>query len=1134
MGLNIVAGKAKTGKSSYIYDDIKRNLNDNKNENLILIVPEQMTYQAEYELIEHLKDFGILGVEVLSFKRLAYKVFEEVGGLKIQEINNYGKIMLLKKIFEEAIPELQVFKKASKQEGFLREFEGLIKELKQNSVSVEFIENVNKYKINNELLKRKLSDIIKIYKFYDEEDKIDLFISSIEHSNFIKNSKIYIDGFDSFNGQRYKLIEKLITYSKEVSLSLNMDKENLYDLTKTDDWEAFKIIHDTYLNIKDILNESGNELQIVSVNNNCLNDEIKALEKNILAVNVDSYKEKSENITIYSSMNPYTETEKVAAKIISLIRDKGYRWKDIAIAVSDMDNYSINIKKIFTQYEIPYFLDIKRDIMDNPFTKYILSILDMFIWNFKHNSVFEYLKSGFSPLDYNEVMKLENFALQYGIEGYKWFKEFKFKANDIEYYNDLRVKFVNDFDKKRKDFKKLKNAQDITLFIFDFIEKHKTQDKIGKQVEVFKQNRLYEKSTENAQVWNYVIDIFDQIILAGSDVALSPLEYRKMIEAGFREVLIGIIPPTIDKVQIGSVERIALSNHKTLFILGANEGKLGSNSSEKGLLLDDERDVLLENGMKLSNSSNKTTYKEKHMIYKLFSSPSEKLYVSYALGTVEGRTLQPSLYVDRVKEIFSTLIEESDLSDIDEIDKVSCKKGTVSQVVSSIRDFTEGKNINPIWKDVYSWYEKNDEQTCYLIEKGLNFSNKAEKINTEMIDKIYQMPMNMTVSKLENFAQCPFKFFMENVLKPQPRIVQKIEFYDLGNIYHAAVEKFTNEISLNKFDINNLNKDDVYKLAENCTDKVLQEKEQEITALDANERNKYMKNKIRRLVNRAAYTIIEQLKRGSFRPKFTELKIGGTNEEITNAIEPIELKLSDDTSIYLQGRIDRVDLYKKDDKAYVNIIDYKSSNKDVDLSDAVEGLQLQLLVYLSSVIKSGEKLINSTPEIGGAYYFLIDDPLIDGDNLSGDVEDEIFSKMSLKGYVAEDIEVISNMDNKLEETKSSDIISVGFNKDGSIKKTSKTLMNDEYKAVLNKTDEVTKKIAEEIISGKIEIMPYKKETGQTPCVYCDYNAVCQFDSAIEGNKYRKIKKMSKDDILFSIKKESEDENESDIENEEVK
>ncbi len=1125
MGLNIIAGRAKTGKSTYVYDSINKEIKRGNSAALLLIVPEQMTYQAEYEIIDRIGDQGIMDAEVLSFTRLGYKVFEEVGGLKVQEINSYGKIMLLKQIFEENKDQLKLFTKASRQEGFLREFDALISELKQDCISVEFLEQVIKHKVRedeNQLLTKKLEDIIKIYGeikkrtegvFFDEEDKKDLLISAVQHSSFIKNSRIWIDGFESFNMQRHRLIKELIKYAGEVYITLDMDSASFDNLSNTDDWEAFSTVHSTY---KNLIRDIDCKIKIISLDNNSMNNEMKTIERNIFSVNPGLYSEQTNRINILSSLNPYTETESAAAKIISLVRDHGYRWKDIAVATGDMDTYGINIKKVFTQYEIPHFLDYKRDIMGNPLTKFILSLLDIFIYNFRHDSVFELLKTGFYPLDYDEVSRMENFALQYGIKGDKWFRPFAFNAENIDYFNSLREKFASGFKNGRKKFRGLKTTLDITMFLFDFMKEYKVQEKIEKQVEVFKKSELYELSGENAQIWNYVIDILEQIVLAGGDIEITPAEYRKMIEAGFNEVKISIIPPTLDKVTVSDIEKASIKPTKVLFILGANEGSINSGNSEKGLLLDEEREILAKSGMNMLNNSDYYLYREKHILYKLFTCASDHIFLSWAQGTAEGRALQASIYADKFKQLFPAVKEQSDLNAAEE-DKVSNSRGTAGYLIAAVRDFVEGKGIDSIWRDVYAWYEKNEENMHVMIKNGLLHENKAYKITSENLKKIHNAPVSMSVSKLENFAACPFKFFMDGIIKPRPRIVQKVEFYDLGNIYHQAVEQFTKHITEDTGNIDNLNKDEIYLLSQSCAEKILDEGEMDYTALNANQRSIYMKEKIKRLIGRVADTIVEQLKKGNFRPACTELVIG---EEGSQAIEPLKIKISDDVSVLLQGRIDRVDTLQKDGKTYINIIDYKSSYKDIDLSDAVQGLQLQLLVYMSAIIRNGEKLFRTETEIGGAYYFCIDDPLIDGDEvLAENSQREIFRQLSLKGYIVEDADIISNMDREIAESRKSDVIPVSLNKDGSTSKSSKTLTVDEFRAVLDKTDSVAADMAEKIMDGNIDIIPFKKEAdGRTPCQYCEYMGVCQFDLSV-GNSYRKIKKLKKDDILSEILEE---------------
>ena len=1126
MGLSLVFGRAKSGKSTYIYDDIKKNIEKNDNTNLLLIVPEHMTYQAEYEIIDRIDNQGIMDAEILSIKRLGYKVLEEVGGLKVQEINNYGKVMLLKQIFEENKDNLKVFTKAAKQEGFLREFDALISELKQNCISAEFLEQIAKYNIKDEenlFLNKKLKDIAVIYKeilkrthdrFYDEEDKTELLISAVEKSDYIKNSIIWIDGFESFDMQRHNLIKELIKNARSVTISLNMEASYLKSFHSYEDWEVFKNVHSTY---STLVKDLDCDIKIITVDKNRFSDEVKTIERSMFTVNTEKYSGSTQNIHIISSLNPYSEVEKIAVKIVSLVRDCDYRWKDISVAVSDMDSYVINIKKIFARFEIPYFLDAKRDIMGNPLTKFILSLLDMFNYNFKHDSVFEFLKTGFTPLDYDEISKLENFALQYGIEGSKWFRPFKFNANQIDYFEELRERLAKNLKEYRKEYNKLNNALDITLFLYDVLKLYKVQEKIEKQVNIFKKSEMYEMSGENAQIWNHVIDIFEQITLAGADTSITTVEYKKMLESGFREVMISIIPPSLDKVTVSDIDKISVKPTKVLFIIGANEGKLDSKNNEKGLLLDDERDLLSKSGLKLLIDSNYYIYKEKHLLYKLFTNASHKLFLSYCLGTSDGKSMQPSMYTDRMKQLFPLVKEESDLIEGSEDEKISNNKGTVDYLISSIRNYIEGDDIGHVWKAAYSWYEVNDENIIKIINQGMSYENKAEKIKDENLKKIYHEPTTISVSKIENFASCPFKFFVDSVIKPQPRIVQRVEFYDLGNIYHASVEEFTK--SLNNLDIMDLDKEKIDSLSVSVTEKVLVDNESDYLALDANERNKYMKEKIKRLVNRAASTIVSQLQRGNFRPAYTELIIG--NDACEFKISPVKIEINDETSVYFQGRIDRVDILKKEDKTYINIIDYKSSFKDVDLSDALQGLQLQLLVYMSAIIKNGEKLFCSKPEIGGIYYFVIDDPMIDSDEISeNEAEAEIINKLSLKGYAVENEDIILNMDKDINNNRKSDIIPVSLNKDGSTSKSSKTLTDKEFKMLLDKIDSVAKKMAEGVLKGNIDIMPYRKVNGgKTPCSYCEFTSVCQFDPSVDGNNYRRINKLKKEDVLREIMQE---------------
>jgi len=1117
--MRIITGRAKTGKSTHIYEEIKRQLEENSEDNLIIIVPDLMTYQAEYDIIQYLKLDGIMNVEVLSFKRLATKILDEVGGKVNDEIDIFGKVMLLKQIFDENVPQLKMFKKASSQEGFLREFSNLIQEFKQNQVSVDSIQSTY-MDIDDFLLNGKLSDILLIYskyiestkdKYFDEEDKLDMIISLIEESDYIKNSSIWIDGFESFDQQRLKFIKNLNEYSKDLNILLTIEESYLNDLESKDDWEAFKIIYDTYKSIEETM---GGYMEIVAIENKKEQKEINFVEQNLFSLRVEGYESPTDNIHIYSSMNPYTEVEKTANKVLSLVRDHNYRWKDIKIAVGNMDNYNNSIKKIFNRYEIPYFLDVKRDIMNNPLSKYILAILDIFIWSFKYDNVFEYLKTGLSPLTDNQIMYLENYVLQYGIEGSKYFE--KIKGDSV--IEDIRKSFVADFQGKSNEFKSLNTVGEITAFIFEFLDKHHIHEKLKSSIRQFVVENKYEQSSEYTQAWNYIMDIFKQILLVGQEKNISPLGYRRLLEAAFREVQISIIPPTIDNVEIGDIDRIAVSTSKALFIIGANEGNIDFNK-EKGLLLDEERAELINKELKILSGSNYVYFKNKHMLYKAFSSPKEKLYISYALGTIDGSSLQPSLYIGTIKQIFPRVMEESDIFSVDKFEFISNPNSTSERLIENLREYISGNPINDIWNDVYRWYLVNDIQSLNQIKRGFNYQNQVQAIEPQLIDELYEGDISMTVSKLESYGQCQFKYFVENILTIRPRALQEVEAYDIGNIYHDVLEDFINKLIEQRDEINNFTKEDVDQLAKESIETVLEEQSKKITALDANNRNRYLKNKIYRLLSRTTQTIVKQLQQSEFRPEYTELKIGefNTEEEVGKTyIDSLQLDVGGKV-VKLRGKIDRVDTYRDENNdIYICIIDYKSSSRNINLSEAFEGIQLQLLVYLNALVQKGEELFGRKPRIGGVFYYHVDDPIIKEN--PEDPEREIFKQLKLKGYVLKDNIIVYKMDKEL--ASGSDIIPVGIKKDGDFSSYSKVLCKDQFNDLLHFVEEKCKSLTSDILQGKFAINPYRKPKGITPCKYCDYISICQFDKDL-GNNYRFIKDEKDEVILKKIQEKGE-------------
>lgn len=1120
--MKIITGRAKTGKTQYIYDQIESEIKKDTGENLILLVPDLMTYDAEYDIIENLELEGIMNLEILSFKRLAHKIIDESGPKdNIDNIDELGKIMILKEIFDENICDLKLFKKPSSHTGLLSEFSRIIKELKQNLITVDSLEKAIK-NIDNNFLKDKLSDISLIYskyqektkdKFFDQEDIYEFVISNIEESHYIKNSRIWIDGFESFNQQRLKMIKVLGENSKDLVMSLNIDQEYLDDLESFDDWEVFKTIYDTYNSIESVVED----IELISIAKKEIeSEEIRIIEKNMFAIDLQEYHKPTNNIEIYTSRDPYSEIEETAEKIISLVRDQNYRWKDIKIATTDLDNYMVDIKKVFDRFEIPYFADVKRDIGNNPLCKYILSILDMFIWNFRYDDVFQYLKTGFSPLDNNQVDFIENYALEYGIEGGKWFKTINFN-----FMEDIRKILISDFEGRRNEFEKLSTIGEITGFLLDYMKLHRIDQQIDGHINRFKIEEKYEQVSEYSQVWNNVMEIFEEILSMGQDREITPREYREILENGFMEREISIIPPTIDRIEIGDIERVAVSKTKALFILGANEGSLDSNKLT-GLLLDEDIESLSDNNIEIINCSDFLYFKKKHMLYKIFTNPSQKLYISHPLGGRNGKSLQPSMYINILQMIFPKIKLEEDIENKSQSNYILDNGASYDNLIENINKHIQGEEIDPIWSSVYAWYEENNLEKYNMIQEAFNYKNEIPQVSEEDINKIFDEEIHMTVSKLESYAQCPFKYFVHNILKPKPREIQKIEFYDIGNIYHGVLEDFIDKIIVRNINIKDLKEEDVDRLVEESIEDVFDEFSKKVTALDANNRNSYLKNKLGRVLKRSASIIIKQLQRGEFTPRYTELKIGIIDEKSKDIqrndyIDSLELE-TENHKIKLRGIIDRVDGYEDENgEIYINIIDYKSSEKDIDPTDTYEGFQVQLLVYLKAILENGEKLFGKKPKVAGAYYYRVDDPLIQ--DVDEDLNVHILKSLKLRGLVLKDREIINKVDKEIQGY--SDIVPVRLKADGDFAKTPITYTEDEIDAILNYINYKITALSEDILDGEFHISPYRKKDGSRPCKYCEYISVCQFDEGL-GNEYRQIASISKKDFLDKISEKAVD------------
>ena len=1142
MSLKFIYGRSGSGKTTYCIEEIKNKLNEDKKTPLILLVPEQYTFEAEKRLSKYIDKDPYFRARVLSFKTMSNIVFTECGGLTHIHMEPGGRVMLIYKIIESLKDELKIFSTAASQQGFVSNISDIISELKQYKINPEELLTASA-DMENEFLKSKLQDISKIYeefekrlheKYIDSQDALDMLAKKLEDCTYFDGADIYIDEFTGFTPTQYNVVEKLI---KKTNVSMTLVTDNLHNGGSYDKTEVFARTKFTEEKLVKLCSNINIKIEKpVNLNEKLVrynNPELSHLEKYYYSYPYRTYKNETKNICIFEATNLYSEVEETAKDIVKLIRDKNIRYRDITVATRDLNRYSNLIESIFNEYNIPSFIDEKREVKSNPIVVIIVSALEMYSKRYSYESVFRYLKSGLIGIDRDDISLIENYVLANDIKGKKWLEAkwnyrldynldsdlSEYEVQVIEKVNEIKNKIMPPIIKFHEKLKGRNKVNDICKYIYEFLIDADIPNILEITIEYLKGKDELDTANQYSQVWDIVIDILDQMVEIMGDKWIPLDQFIKIITSGFEEYAIGVVPPTLDQVLVSSVDRMKNTNTKYFFLLGTNDGVFPMAAKENGLLNDMDRERLTQAGVEVDIDSKTKTFEEQFLVYKALTLSSEYLRISYPIADHEGKTLRPSIIISRLKKIFTNIKIETDIikPDINKDEDILClvtrEVPTFSEMIRAIKSWDETDYINNIWLDVYKYYkdsEKYSDLTSRIIE-GIYYTNQVEKVDIEKLKKLYGDNMYFSVSRLEKYAQCPFAYFVQYGLKAKERKVYSFSAPDLGTFMHNVLDKFSNSIGEDKLswkDIDN-------KYIENKISDIVDNMVSKIPGyiLESSARYKYLSRRLKTILVSAIEIIAEQIKKGSFEPLDYEVGFGYDEK-----YPPIKIVLETGEEINLRGRIDRVDLLEKEDESYIRIVDYKTGNKSLSLSDIYYGLQLQLLVYLDAIIE-GAKKDNNNLNPAAILYFRIDDPIISAkENMEDEsIREAIMKKLKMKGLVVKDPDIVKEMDHDLEETSSSVVIPVSIKKDGTLSSKTHGATYEEFDILRKYVKETIKDLCEEMLSGNIMIRPYKKNKF-TSCEYCDYSTICQFDGSMKDNKYRNMNDKKDDEVLELMRK----------------
>ena len=1069
--MNIIYGRSGSGKSEYIYNKIKAELDTLPK--TYIITPEQFSFTAEKKLLETIVEGAITKVEVLSFERMAYRVIQETMGEDLKNIDKSGKSMVVLSILEEAQKELNFLGKNLENIDIVLT---QITEFKKHGITLEMLkEKLDKTK--DTYLKLKIKDMYTIYSMFekriegnyiDENDLLNILASNIEKSHLFDNCVFFIDEFAGFTKQEYAVIQSLDKIAKDIYITVCTDDLRVIKSPEADIFYDNKQTIQTLKNLAEIKNE-------IHLTNSFRfrNEELKHLEKNIFDIPYTIYQKEVKNIKLTIAKNQYEEIENVAKEISVLIRQENYRYRDIAVITKNIEEYSSLCKAIFNEYEIPVFIDEKKDITSDSLIKYTLAVLDIFAKNWSYESVFNYLKSGIVKIE--RLYELENYCIKWNIKGSKWYdKPWNFEEKDNFILEQKEI--ISPLLEFRKRLNSKNTADKLSEELYNFILKN-----VDEEI--------------NIEAYNAIIEVIDEMSYIFKDVKMSFDTYAKLLKTGIQNKEIGQIPQTQDKVTVGDVNRSKTHKVKAIFIIGVNDGVFPSVAQSEGFFNDKDRENLKADGIELAKGTIEKMYEENFNIYKAFSTAEEKIYISYPASDVDDKALRKSTMISKLKRIFPKLEEKTVENSKEEI---YTKAVTFSELLSNIN------NMHGKWYEVFYWYKNNKEWANKLDKalEGLKYTNIPEKINKENVQKLYGNTLHTTVSRLEQYKSCEFSYYLKYGLKLSDKEKMDIKPVDTGSFMHDVVDTFFKENE----NVKEISDEDLKRILNKIIEEKLLLPRNYIFTATA--KYKSLVTRLKKVIFYSMKYILQSLKNSNFDVLKTELEFGNMD------YPPIEMTLDNGKKVSITGKIDRIDIAKAPNGKYIRIIDYKSSTMDIELNKVIAGLQLQLLTYVDAITQK-----EKAQPAGALYFSLIEPKLADAkkEMTKEEIEEIIKKNYKMNGIILADVNVIKMMDTNLTQGKS-DIIPVELNENREINyKNSKTVTKEEFENLQKYTIRLIKQISKEILDGNIDIKPYYTVSGRkTPCNYCEYKSICQFNPKMKGNNYNYIGNKNRQEILDEI------------------
>lgn len=1088
MQLTILAGPPASGKTSRIFKQIAALTAQDPLANIIYMAPEQVTLKAEQALLEAVPSHALLGAQVLSFKRLAYSVFEETGLSTVTFLDDVGKSMLLEKAARQCQKDLFYYQTSVPKRGFIGLLKVMLTEIIQYKISDEKLETLQKSLDQDSILGRKIHDIRLILsqvrqdlgeESLPSESLLDLLVQKIPDSRKLAGAVIYLDGFNGFTPQQYQVLEQLLMKARSVTVALTIPEQAYQEayaggLSVRDlNLNPFLSVQKTLLKLNDLCARIGAKQTVTLTKTSFQPQELAHVTSQLILASPAPWKGKAERVFSFQAENPQEEVRRLCHQILHLVRDRGYAYHDISVVCADMDRYSPFIRRQAALYQMPVFLDQKADVSLNPYVQFIEAALSMVTTGFSQESVITLLKTGLTNLTEDESDRVENRARKENWVGIDRFcKGLEAMQEETDGYQAFG-KALETYHQKTKGKQSVaafdQALRELTLFCGIPQRLHRASLDLEQDREslTIQTGRLL-LADQYERIYEQVDRILDQLDLVLGSLVTDFSDYAELLRIGISQCRMGQVPSTMDEVTVADFERSVLWNSKVVFVIGLNGVSFPKVSSAGSLLTDAER-MAAGKTLEMAGSEKEKLMEQYYRLYQDIGKAGQYLYLSSSLNQTDGKAAGLSPIWKAQEKCLGQSHRMEDAAVISTPDAML---------------FEQGRHLTGT---VGRWIMKEPslKTKTDMILSGKALTDHQEALTGRAASLIDPSGKSMSVSRLETYAQCPYRFFLTYGLRLRPREEAKVSRLDDGTILHQLLADAGTELE------NELTGQE----AEELVDKLIQNQTQEYQLYHTTGQFHYYWNKLKKTAARSFEIVSRQAAQSDFKHTAFEWEFGPGK-----AGQAVRLHLKNGKDVFLEGKVDRIDLWSQKEERYVQIIDYKSGKTSFKGQDLYNGIQLQLPIYMEACRRD----FKAKP--AGFFYFHLTLSTVNALTKEGvvrtkeEIAEEQTKNSNLDGVFTSDVDTITHMDHSLTEDGRK-VLHAKLTKGGRLNKGNQAVDAEGFDKIADLALGRAAEMSRYMQQGYIRRSPLEG-TENSGCSYCPYKSACPYDRTVKGTIVR--------------------------------